>query len=279
MKNLKIAGVTFGFETEHECQCVDNLEFFEECPPVSVPDYSFRSVVAELPPFPAEKPEYEDMKTAVYPDRIYYRIPNNPWNACLDCQTHTIYTSPRVRDYAKNMWNLLDKIQLPTLMLEHDTVLLHSSYILYEGQAILFTAPSGVGKSTQARLWEETLGATVVNGDRSYVRLEKHGASAHGTPFSGTSGICRNLSAPIRAIVILSQAPENSVRFASVKECIHFFYTQTTICRQDPEQIVSALELWEKIYQQVPILCHPCTPDPEAVYSLKDFLDRKEYAR
>lgn len=44
-------------------------------------------------------------------------------------------------------------------MLQKDSFILHSAYIRHRGRAILFSAPSGTGKSTQASLWAQYAGA------------------------------------------------------------------------------------------------------------------------
>ena len=41
---------------------------------------------------------------------------------------------------------------------EHQTLLVHGSAIAVDGQGYLFTAKSGTGKSTHARLWRKLLG-------------------------------------------------------------------------------------------------------------------------
>ena len=43
---------------------------------------------------------------------------------------------------------------------------LHSSFVLYKDKALVFTAPSGIGKTTQAELWRDFQGALIVNGGR-----------------------------------------------------------------------------------------------------------------
>ena len=47
---------------------------------------------------------------------------------------------------------------------------LHSSYIIYHDKAILFTGPSGIGKTTQAELWRDYQGAEIINGDVTLIR-------------------------------------------------------------------------------------------------------------
>ena len=59
--------------------------------------------------------------------------------------------------------NLFITARVADLLPEHGACLLHASYVLHEGKAILFSAPSVTGKSTQARYWERERGSTVVN--------------------------------------------------------------------------------------------------------------------
>ena len=52
-------------------------------------------------------------------------------------------------------------------MADYDTVLLHGSAIAVDDEGYFFTAKSGTGKSTHARLWREMLGdrAVMINDD------------------------------------------------------------------------------------------------------------------
>lgn len=92
--------------------------------------------------------------------------------------------------------NALEESGIFRMLAEHGGVVLHSSYIITQrGEALLFSAPSGTGKSTQAELWRSYAGAKVINGDRALVKAE-NGVTANGILFSGTSGISENVTAP-----------------------------------------------------------------------------------
>ena len=84
------------------------------------------------------------------------------------------------------------------------------------GEGILFSGPSGIGKSTQAALWERFAGARTINGDRGLVCPAARTVS--GIFYAGTSGICQNVTAPLRAVVLLGQAAENRVVRARPQE-------------------------------------------------------------
>ena len=97
-------------------------------------------------------------------------------------------------------------------MLQKDSFILHSAYIRHRGRAILFSAPSGTGKSTQASLWAQYAGAEIINGDRALLQKVQDCWMARGWPVCGTSGICQNADARLSAVVLLRQAKKNAVR-------------------------------------------------------------------
>lgn len=107
---------------------------------------------------------------------------------------------------------VFNRIGAEQLLLQHNRLMLHASFIKYEGKGILFSAPSGMGKSTQAELWRSIRGAEVINGDRAALGCEGGEWTAWGIPYAGTSGIYRNEKALLSAIVVLGQAKENRIR-------------------------------------------------------------------
>ena len=111
----------------------------------------------------------------------------------------------------------IDTIFGSTLSLEkrlfrYNSFVLHSAYLCHNGEAILFTAPSGGGKSTQAALWEQYRGARVINGDRSLLMKQDGIYHAYGWPICGSSGICHNEHYPIKAIVSVQKGQTNSIK-------------------------------------------------------------------
>ena len=167
---------------------------------------------------------------------------------------------------------LWSTICLPQLLLPFRTLIFHASYIEHEGSGILFTAPSGTGKSTQAELWRVHRGARVLNGDKAGVTLREM-PMAHGLPFAGTSKICENVSLPLRSIVVLSQAPVNSIRRLRPSEaaaalCSNLFADQVI-----PEEWSLALNLLLDLIAAVPVYALACTPDERAVRTLEQTLN------
>ena len=56
-------------------------------------------------------------------------------------------------DWATRSQHLWPGLMVNSLLLHFQTLLFHASYIFHAGRGLLFTAPSGTGKSTQAGLW------------------------------------------------------------------------------------------------------------------------------
>ena len=99
---------------------------------------------------------------------------------------------------------------------------LHCATIEDQGRGILFLGPSGIGKTTQAERWAQYRGSSIINGDIGFVQRTPQGYTAWGTPWHGSSPYCLNTSVPVKALVVLKQAPENRLReltgFEKVRE-------------------------------------------------------------
>lgn len=99
---------------------------------------------------------------------------------------------------------------------------LHCATIDDDGRGILFLGPSGIGKTTQAERWAQYRGSAIINGDIGFVQRTPAGYTAWGTPWHGSSPYCLNASVPVKALVVLKQAPENRLReltgFEKVRE-------------------------------------------------------------
>lgn len=98
-------------------------------------------------------------------------------------------------------------------LLKERVLLVHGSAIVLDGDAYVFMADSGTGKSTHTRLWREYFGdrAWMINDDKPMLKLAKNGAVVFGTPWDGKHHLSRNASAPLRAIVKLTRSEKNYV--------------------------------------------------------------------
>lgn len=163
---------------------------------------------------------------------------------------------------------------LPHILADFRRVILHSSFLAYKGKAILFTAPSGTGKSTQAELWRvHRPGAEIVNGDRSVLSCDGGQPYAHGIPLCGTSGITKNRSMPVRAIIVLRQGPENRIRRLGAREAFTMLFSECSVALWSREDTGTVTDLLTGIISSVPVYLYACRPDASAVDDLEAALD------
>ena len=168
--------------------------------------------------------------------------------------------------------NALEESGIFRMLAEHGGVVLHSSYIITQrGEALLFSAPSGTGKSTQAELWRKFAGAKVINGDRALIKAQ-NGVTANGIFFSGTSGICENVTAPIRAIVLLRQSFANELKKVSGKEAFMRLLPQCSYYPNEEENLKLVTGILAEIISAVPIYDFGCVPEKSAVTALNEVL-------
>lgn len=169
--------------------------------------------------------------------------------------------------------NALEKSEIFRMLAERGGVVLHSSYVLTkQGEAVLFSAPSGAGKSTQALLWEKFAGAETINGDRTLVAEDGEKITANGIFFCGTSGICKNKTAPLKAVVLLRQSDRNELRIASGKEAFMRLLPQCSYYPEEAESLRLTTEILAKVISAVPIYDFGCVPDESAVSALSEVL-------
>lgn len=148
----------------------------------------------------------------------------------------------------------------------------HSAYIQVGEQAILFTAPSGTGKSTQADLWHQHRGAGIINGDRSAVRVTEDGVFACGIPFSGSSVYCENVTLPLAAIVYLKQAPQTTIRKLRGAEGFRRIWEGISVNTWDRADMDKVSETVMQVLPNVPVFELACTPDESAIIALEGVL-------
>ena len=145
------------------------------------------------------------------------------------------------------------------------TILMHGSVLAVDGRGYMFTASSGTGKSTHARLWRELLGekVTMINDDKPFVRISDGYAEVFGTPYNGKHRLGANTSAPLKAICILERSEYNHIARISPKEAYTMIIQQTYRPR-DTAMLVKTLELVDALMNAVEFYRLGCNMDIQA---------------
>lgn len=156
----------------------------------------------------------------------------------------------------------------------------HASALSVDGEGILFSADSGTGKSTHAGLWEQHLEGHEIlrlNDDKPVIRMIQSLPVVYGSPWGGKHSIHRNASAPVKALVFLEQAAENSIERISAKQAFSLVFSQVLGGKSSQEQVVKLMGLLDRFIKAVPIYRLKCTISKEAVWLVYRYIweDRK----
>ena len=171
-----------------------------------------------------------------------------------------------------NVHTVLNSLALEHLVTDVQGFVFHSAFIEWERKAILFTAPSGTGKSTQADLWYVHRGTEIINGDRSVIRISDGTVYAEGIPFAGSSQHCKNKSLPLAAIVYLEQAPVTKIRKMQGYEAFRRIWEGVSVNTWDKADMAQVSETVSRTATAIPVFHLACTPDESAVIALENAL-------
>lgn len=149
--------------------------------------------------------------------------------------------------------------------LDFGVVLCHGSVVEMDGKAFMFTAPSGTGKSTHARMWRETFGDRVVmiNDDKPLLKFTEDGVYAYGTPWDGKHHLSTNKCAKLAGICFLYQAEENCIRKIEAEESVALLMNQIYRPR-DVEDLMKTIDYADRLISDVPMYSMGCTISQEA---------------
>lgn len=152
-------------------------------------------------------------------------------------------------------------------------VIFHSSFIEKEKTAVLFTGKCGIGKSTQALLWNKYRNTPIINGDKTLIYFENGEIFASGLPFSGSSKISENRSMPLGMIVNLGKSKKNVITALSPHEAFLCLMKSSYVppyCNDEISKILA------EIAQKASFCSLLCTPDERAVKTLELFMKGRE---
>ena len=157
----------------------------------------------------------------------------------------------------------------------HDTLLFHGSVVAVDGQAYLFTAKSGTGKSTHTRFWRETFGerAVMVNDDKPFLRITEDGVQAYGSPWNGKHGLGSNICVPLKAICILERGEENNIQPITGREASTMLFQQSNR-PMDPRKMPIYMDLIDQLSKKTEFYRMQCNLDPDAARVAYDIMSK-----
>ena len=249
IRTYRFGPVVFAFKTKIPICVIDKYEEFRSDNSIE-PDFT-----VEIIPLSEDSPcgIKEPIQTEIFGNRI------------------TAAMNQSVIPYV-TVGRLMYLIGAAHLFLQKDAFVLHASYIVRAGKALLFSAPSGTGKSTQANLWHNCRGCEIINGDRVIVSCENGQFYASGAYVAGSSGIYRNVTAPLGHIILIEQAKSCVVKNIPAVKKLQRLLCECSFDQHDLSQYNIMMELVSDLITKVPVFGYGCTKDPEAVEVLEKYL-------
>lgn len=139
---------------------------------------------------------------------------------------------------------------------------LHGATVDYKGSGIIFTAPSGTGKTTHAEFWVKELGASVLNGDSPIIRADGGAPYICGSPWCGSSNDSVKRDVPLKAIVILQRGDENKIEKVSESSAIYEILPEIRRMLWVNGQACHAMDFLEMLLKRSSIYRLQCLPEP-----------------
>lgn len=135
-----------------------------------------------------------------------------------------------------------------------NATMIHASAIEVDGVAYVFSADSGVGKTTHTKQWLKRFGtrAQLINDDKPIIRKCSDGFFVYGSPFSGTCDENRSVRVPLGAIIFLKQDNHNWVTTLSAIDAIKRLINQCGISRMK-RAATARLDFFAQLMGTVPI--------------------------
>ena len=129
-------------------------------------------------------------------------------------------------------------------------LLIHSSCVIDQGRAILFSGHSGAGKSTAARLSSPR---PLLSDEASIVRITSDGVSVYDSPFRSELLSESDLdSCPLAGIYLLNQSEEIFTRTIADKDAFIRVLDKVFYWSYDPAETMKIMRLGKLLAEQVP---------------------------
>ena len=273
---IEIGGIRFSFDSDDEILVDESLSpFFCTSKKVSGVNISISRSAGEIcPPETAMRGEdllleYYDLEGSVLclakgsSGRYLASTVCSPDFSRMECR---LSLHPEASMHT--LGTILRMLPIRTVLQRRGVLFFHASQVAADGKGILFTAPSGTGKTTQAKLWRDFRGARMICNDRTLIRS----GMTYGYPVDGSEPVISGEVHPLAAVVLLEQAPENRVRRLRVKEVLTKLMPQLVIDTWDPNARALASQQLLELMGGYPVYLLGCTPDEAAVSALEQQL-------
>ncbi len=223
----------------------------------------------------------EDLLTEYYKDKNTYYCLTKAGNSKYLMQTsykendnhfYVQINDDQFEGSISRIEKILGYLPLKEILLRHDNYLCHSSQIIVNNKGIVFIGPSGIGKTTQSKLWKKYKHADIECNDRTVLFKKDDGWLTTGFITDGSEPIQSININRLAAIVILNQAKENDIQRLGLSDSFSKIIPNIIYDYWNSKAYEKVANMILDIYQDIPVYVLNCRKDATAVECLYDQL-------
>ncbi len=210
---------------------------------------------------------------------MYYKNPDRLFQSCVYkpdfSETNTVVARDQLDGMSEGAWeHSYAGFDFACRLAALGGAVLHGSAIAYKGRGVIFSAPSGTGKSTHTGLWKKCFGDDVeyINDDKPALRFEKDEIRMYGTPWSGKTSLNLNKHVPLHAVVFVTRGEHNSLRRLDFTESLCNLQWQVVQPYHDAEIGSGIADRMIELAQRVPVYVMTCNMEDDAAYTARNAL-------
>ena len=196
--------------------------------------------------------QYPEAAVFPAPDPTAPRAEIDP--VCLSPEDWAYYTARGFDASPQAEYSLLTAAFSDALM-DFDRLIIHGVALRRRDRAWLICAPSGVGKSTQARFLQmlRPKEFSVICGDRPILSFHDNEIMVHPSPWNGKEDWYGAEAAPLAGIILLQRGEENRLEALKPRKAAVSVYTQLIQTAAREKKIRQAAELTNRLLRTVPV--------------------------
>lgn len=166
--------------------------------------------------------------------------------------------------------------KVASALLGRNVIMLHGSAVEYENGAYIFTAKSGIGKTTHSLLWTRLYkNCRILNGDKPMLLFRDGSIFVCGTPWCGKEQYGVNEIVPLKAVCLLSRDTDNHIERIQLGDCFRQILNQCYV-PGETGSLPRVVELLGKL-STVDIYKLGCNMEKEAAAVSFNAMVKKEY--
>lgn len=283
---LFLGGIPICFESEREIPMDDSLKKFQinpDTPPevrVKI-SWDWENAVR-----PTTDPVGEDLLDQYYREKNGWicdaKSGGNPlgpllstwYTDSMDQIVCTVNEKP-FQHPVKTLDQIIRLMPMRSIYVQFGTLFFHAAQVEYHGAGILFSGRSGIGKTTQSRLWQQHVGATRICNDRTMLRKRGDTWFSYGYPMDGSDPVSSDRICRPVCVVMLDQKPQNVAVRIHIVKALCLLMGQVVQDSWNTQQRNRVEQLLMELVRDLPIFLLEATADTRAVDTLIETMERE----